>query len=154
MNLSSLLTAALAAAEVKHLGPRLAQRALAYGVLALAILCLVVVAWRALELTFGPLLGPLIVALVLALVSAGLFYKLDRPQKQRPSPEVTSTLTMLAPLALTVAAPLLAPALKYLLHPKRVATLAVIASAAAAVGMVGKPSTSRRRKARTDRTTL
>lgn len=148
MNLTSALTAALAAAEVKQLGPRLARRALAYGLLALAILCLMVVVWRVLELTFGPLLGPLVAASVLALASAGVFYWLDRPQKKRPSPETASLMTVLTPVAVTVAAPLLVPTLKFLLHPKRVATLAVLASAAAAVGMVGKPTAPRRRSVR------
>ncbi len=149
MNLTSALTAALAAVEVKQLGPRLARRALAYGLLTLAVLCLMVVAWRVLALTFGPLLGPLIAAIILAVASAAVFYWLDRPQKKHPSPETVSTLTVLAPLAATVAAPLVLPALKFLLHPKRVATLAVLASAAAAVGMVGKPSGPRRRPVRT-----
>ncbi|TKW62014.1 MAG: hypothetical protein DI628_05175 [Blastochloris viridis] len=148
MNLTSALTAALAAAEVKQLGPRLARRALAYGLLALAILCLMVVAWRVLELTFGLLLGPLVAALLLALASAGVFYWLDRPHKKHPSPETASLMTVLTPVAVTVAAPLLVPTLKFLLHPKRVATLAVLASAAAAVGMVGKPTTPRRRPVR------
>lgn len=144
MNVASLFTAVLAAAEVRQLGPRLARRALAYGLLALAVFCLMIVLWRVLELTFGPLLGPLVAALVLALASAGVFYRLDVPQKQRPSPETLSLLAVVAPVAATVAAPLLVPALKYVLHPKRVAILAAFASLAAAVGMLGKPSAPRR----------
>jgi len=145
MNVTSLFTAALAAAEVKQLGPRLARRALGYGLLALAILCLMVVAWRVLTLALGPLLGPLVAAVILAVASAGVFYWLDRPEKKRPSPETASLMTVLAPVAVTAAAPLILPALKFLLHPKRVATLAVFASAAAAVGMMGKPAAPRRR---------
>lgn len=152
MNLSSALTAALAAAEVKQLGPRLARRALAYGLLALAILCLVVAVWRVLELFLGPLLGPLVAALALALASAGVFFWLDRPSQKGPSPETVSTMAVLAPLAATLASPLLLPALKYLLHPKRVGLLAVMASAAAAIGMLGKPASPRRRPSHPPRT--
>lgn len=143
MQLAPLLTALLALTGARQLGPRLAYRALAYALLALAVACLMVAGWRVLELAFGPLLGPLVAAVLLAGASAGVFGWLERPAPRQPASEALSHLTMLAPLAATLVAPLALPALKYLLHPRRMAGLAVVATAALAAGAVGRSTATR-----------